>query len=585
MDDLDRKAKWRGENRARERHLARQRRRQGAIDPGQGTLMRFASERLSFSKAKNATLFHRGLAWMFSSRQPVAKLTGVVVLAILIFFVGSYVFTDRIFPNVFALGVPVGDLTPAEAEAAIQAKWDGEIYIDFTVDGELVRQITPNQLGLSIDVAAMAGSARAAGLAGIPFGLEVAPVVSVDYGKAQSVLLDMTEVIYILPYDAGFKWSGGKLVTVPGRQGRHLDISEAMEKLLQDPSRALAERRFEVPTISLLPDVMDSAPFIEEAHAFLAGDVRLNGYDPYMHEMISWHVDQKTAAEWLIAGENGLAVRKNVFSAFIKSLNKDLVTGSTARFIDDLVAIEKMQDGLNTNNANVVVRVQHLPKSYYVENSDTGYKIGRKNGLPYQLVYESNPNVDWRALNVGDQIQIPSRDALIPEDPLPHKRIVIDIESQWLVAFEYDQMVFSWAISSGRETAPTYPGIFQILTHNDVAYGGSYALCEVAGNNCAQWRMNWFMGIYEVVPGLMNGFHGAVQLPNGNYLGGGGVYEPTTFGCIMSLDDNAELLYAWAENGTIVEILSDDFHPESRLGEFALNYISTIDTTYRPISA
>ena len=52
----------------------------------------------------------------------------------------------------------------------------------------------------------------------------------------------------------------------------------------------------------------------------------------------------------------------------------------------------------------------------------------------------------------------------------------------------------------------------------------------------------------------------------------------------MSLDDNAEQLYAWAENGTIVEVLSDDFQPESELGQFALNYISTIDTTYRPIS-
>lgn len=584
MDELDRKLKRRNENRARERHLARQRRRQAALDSGQGTLKRFASERLRLRKAKKATVFHRGLTWMFSSRRPVATLTGVVVLAILIFFVGSYVFTDRIFPNVYALGVPVGDLTPAEAEAAIQAKWDGEIFIDFTVDGELIRQVTPNQLGLSIDVAAMAGSARAAGLAGVPFGIEVAPVVSVDYGKAQSVLLDMTELIYILPYEAGFKWSGGKLVTVPGRQGRHLDISAALEKLLQEPSRALAEQRFELPTIPLLPDVMDSSPFIEEAHAFLAGDVRLNGYDPYVHEVISWQVDQRTAAEWLIAGENGLAVRQDVFSAFIKSLNKDLITGATARFIDELAAVEKMQDGLNTNNANVVVRVQHLPKSYSVEHTDTGYRIGRKNGLPYQLVYEANPNVSWRALNVGDEIQIPSRDVLIPEDPLPHKRIVIDIESQWLVAFEYDQMVFSWGISSGRETAPTYPGIYQILTHNDVAFGGSFALCEDAGTNCAQWRMNWFMGIYEVVPGLMNGFHGAVQLPNGNYLGGGGVYEPVTFGCIMSLDEYAEQLYAWAESGTIVEILSDDFQPESQLAEFALNYISTIDTTYRPRS-
>ena len=100
-------------------------------------------------------------------------------------------------------------MTQAEAEAAIQAKWDGENYIDFTVDGDLIRQATPDQLGLSIDVAAMASGARAAGLAGIPFGVEVAPVVSVDYGKAQSLMLDMTEVIYVLPYEAGFKWSGG----------------------------------------------------------------------------------------------------------------------------------------------------------------------------------------------------------------------------------------------------------------------------------------------------------------------------------------------------------------------------------------
>ena len=129
------------------------------------------------------------------------------------------------------------------------------------------------------------------------------------------------------------------------------------------------------------------------------------------------------------------------------------------------------------------------------------------------------------------------------------------------------------------------PAVFQILTHNDTAFGGSFALCNDAGTNCDQWRMNWFMGVYEVVPGLMNGFHGAVQLPNGNYLGGGGVYEPATFGCIMSLDDNAEKLYQWAEQGTVVEILSEDYAPESELGRFALDYINSIDTNYRPISA
>ena len=105
---------------------------------------------------ENASALQRALAWLFSSRQPVAKLTGFVAVAILIFFVGSYVFTGRIFPNVYALGVPVGDLTPFEAEAAIKAKWDTGITIDFTVNGELIRQATPLQIGLSVDIPAMA---------------------------------------------------------------------------------------------------------------------------------------------------------------------------------------------------------------------------------------------------------------------------------------------------------------------------------------------------------------------------------------------------------------------------------------------
>ena len=571
-------------NRARERHQLRQRRRQAASETN-APARDFNPGRHLRLRADDPNALQRAFGWLFSSKQPVAKLTTVVAFAILIFFVGSYVFTDRIFPNVYALGVSVGDMTPAEAEAAIQKRWESEIVIDISVDGERLRQATPEQMGLSLDIPLMARTARSAGMAGIPFGLEVAPAVEVAYGKAQALLLDMSERIYIAPYEAGYKWSGGKLVTVPGRQGRHLDITAALDRLLEDAPRILSERRFELPTITLSPNMMDSAPFIEEAHAFLSGGVRLSGYDPYIHETIAWQIDQKTAADWLIAGDNGLAVRHETFTPFIKSLNADLVSGATARFIDELLAIDKMQGALNTGDSNVVVRVQHLPVSYSVERQDTGYKIGRKNGLPYQLIYDANPNVNWSVLNVGDQIQIPSRDALIPDDPVPHKRIIVDIETQWLVAFENEQMVFSWAISSGRETAPTYPGVYQILTHNDVSYGGSFALCNDAGTNCDQWRMNWFMGIYEVIPGLMNGFHGAVQLPNGNYLGGGGVYEPSTFGCIMSLDNNAEQLYRWAERGTIVEILSDDFQPESRLAQFALDYISTIDTYFRPVSA
>lgn len=74
------------------------------------------------------------------------------------------------------------------------------------------------------------------------------------------------------------------------------------------------------------------------------------------------------------------------------------------------------------------------------------------------------------------------------------------------------------------------------------------------------------MGIYEVSPGLVNGFHGAVLLPNGNLLGGGTVGNPATFGCVMSQDENARLLYEWADVGTVVEIISNEHLPMSDLG-------------------
>jgi lipoprotein-anchoring transpeptidase ErfK/SrfK len=152
---------------------------------------------------------------------------------------------------------------------------------------------------------------------------------------------------------------------------------------------------------------------------------------------------------------------------------------------------------------------------------------------------------------------------------VPNKRIIVDIETQSLVAYENGQEVFSWRISTGIGSAPTSPGIYQILNHDPEAYGSSFTLCGAQG--CGQWTMYWFMGLYEVQPGLMNGFHGAVLLPNGSYLGGGNVGSPYTFGCVMSLDSNAKLLYDWADEGTPVEIISREFAPRSELGRRAFS--------------
>jgi hypothetical protein len=66
----------------------------------------------------------------------------------------------------------------------------------------------------------------------------------------------------------------------------------------------------------------------------------------------------------------------------------------------------------------------------------------------------------------------------------------------------------------------------------------------------------------------MNGFHGQVELPNGALLGGGNVGSPYTFGCVMSRPEEAEFLYRWADDGVVVEIISNGFEPTSEAGRY-----------------
>jgi LysM repeat protein len=568
--------------RARERNRARQQRRRAMLEGRLAAGREHAFLSRYFPSYNEDKFTHRALAWLFSSRSPVAKLTALVAIIVLVFFVSNFLMAGRIFPNVYAMGLAVGGLTPEEAQKAIRQHWESDFLIDITVDGETLKRVRPVELGLSIDASSMADGAKAAGLAGIPMGINIDPQLTVSHSKAQSLLLNLTESIYVQQYEAGYKWSGGRLITAPGRRGRHLDITKSLRLLKQDAA-VVTDRRFELPTIPLNPTVLDASPFLDQAIVFLQDGIRIRGYDPFKDELISFTVDQKQAAEWLTAGENGLSVRENAFREFVDSENLKLL--NDGRYIDELLAIAKLQEALNTDTPDIILRLNYLPEPYSVVRRDTGFRIGRKEGIPYELIRDANPTVNWSALVVGQEIQIPSRDALLPEDPVPHKRIIVDLQSQWLIAFENKDVKFSWGISSGRETAPTYPGIFQILTHNPKSFGSSYALCSDLGTNCNQWEMFWFMGIYEVVPGLMNGFHGAVKLPNGNLLGGGYTYEPTTFGCIMSLNSKAKELYDWAEQGTVVEIVSDDFAPESDLGRYALEVISTIDTNYRPAEA
>ena len=572
---------------ARERHLKRKERRERMTALREEGFSQLSQVNVPVPGEAGAAIKTLGMRlrdfiWYLQHRTPALKILAGTFVFLVILFAGSLLFSDKIAPGVYALDMSLSGLTAEEATTQLTTMWEQDILIEVMMNDERVLQLSPDDLGLRIDAPAMIEEAQSVGLSGIPFGVSVAPVLSVDTGIAQTKLLELSDEFYIPPFEAGYAWENGTVVGLPGTPSQELDIALSVERIVQTSEAILRTRRFDISTRSTPPVVSDPEPYLAAAQRFLEQDFQLIGYDALRNVDMPWTTTPEEMARWLVADVNGLGLRLNAFENFVDALNNRLNEGENARYLDIREVADSVEDAIRNANDRAYLRVRYLPTTYTMEAGDNGFRIGRKTGLPFNLIEDMNPGLDWNALSIGTEIRLPSYDEVLPETPVPNKRIVVDLDALWLVAYENDEMVFNWPISSGRETAPTSPGIFQILLHEEVAYGSSFSLCAGGTNQCAQWEMDWFMGIYEITPGLMNGFHGNVLLPNGGLLGGGGGAQSyTTFGCVMSDNDQAQALYEWAEVGTMVELISSDFAPVSELGFDAQEFIRSLTSTHR----
>ncbi len=510
-------------------------------------------------RAKRA---RRDFWWRISrNTRIVPSILGICVLSLLL-FAGVRVMQGRIFPNVWALSVHLDNLTVDEAAVALGRAW-ATLPITL-VDGARTWETTAPALGLRLDARKTAEAARHVGLAGIPFGYRLEPVVDLDVLTAQTYLLDMTEITRIDPYNAGYRWEGATLVGVPGSDGRFLDVARTMERFQNNLLSVVETGRLDLVMSVLRPDVVDPLPYLERARALAAQPFNVLAYDPFTDEYLRWSPDRVTFASWLEAGTDSLTLRESTFGRYLEEKSREINALDPVRFLEQTDSFANMRRAIASGATSVQLRVRYRSTTYTVQRGDSGYRISRTTGIPFYQIQQANPNRDWdKPLYVGEVINLPSRDITLPLEPVTNKRIIVNLDTQSMIAYEDGQPVFEWLISSGMSSAPTFPGVYQILSHNEVALGSSYTLCSATG--CGEWTMYWFMGIYETVPGLVNGFHGAVRLPNGQYLGGGSVGRPFTFGCVMSENSNAEALYRWADVGTIVEIISSEFQPQSSL--------------------
>lgn len=551
---------------ARQRHQARQRRRNR-----QPMAMAIRKNDTGELEPKTFVVFLNFITIFFTIVKKNARtlwIAAVPIGVLLFFFLFTALFSGRVPPNVSILDISVGGMSFDDAVTRLETAWRQDTFIVLTSDSR-EWSVNPSEVGLRFDVRATVQATDGIGLAGIPFGYDIGPFLSLDEIVLHQFLQQLARDVDTAPVNTQYNWHESRVSGIQGQDGIELDIEATLERIRQSPA-VLLEGEFALITRNLTPPTAQSDAFLDVAQQFVTSQFEIRAYDPFEDRYLGFTTTPEILTTWIEAGEYGLIAKDEPVANFVDSLNNREQSGlGMNNYLNTEEVVEAINHSLSTGSIAAEVIVRSNPTTYEVVAGDTGYGISRKIGIPFFLIEEVNPDRDLSLLSPGDIINLPSRDVTIPLPVVASKRIIVDLESQSLVAYENGQVVFSWQISSGISEAPTSPGVYQILSHEPVAYGSSYTLCDDAG--CGQWEMNWFMGIYEVVPGLVNGFHGSVLLPDGGYLGGNNVGAPYTLGCVMSHDDQARQLYDWADDGTIVEIISDEYPPQSKLASQAFS--------------
>lgn len=157
---------------------------------------------------------------------------------------------------------------------------------------------------------------------------------------------------------------------------------------------------------------------------------------------------------------------------------------------------------------------------------------------------DDSVNVRSRLQEARDWLQKSSAELRRRKDQLTQvqKKILIDKSDKTLYILEDEKTIYQMPISTGRVSAPTRVGEYEILDK----LGTVWSVWDI-------WLPYW-MGIY-FAGSTENGIHGLPYDNAGNtyWKDSIGKYD-MTYGCVMPNNENMKILYNWAEVGTPVTI-------------------------------
>ncbi len=485
------------------------------------------------------------MMWTLAGGALAVLLAGAIVLALalgVLVLIGS----ERILPGVSAAGLALGSQSVDDATTLLESAWT-----QVTVrDGDRTWTVETAQLGLALDAGATAQAAQRRGrgdgsiLTALIGHDEVAPVLSVDPARAAQGIKALASTVDVPPSNATIRIVNGQVTPVAAAEGRTLDVTATLNRLLADPGGEVADGALDLSMNTLAPSVTDASALTAQASSLLAAPLTINAFDPVLNQTIPWSVPAEQWGQWLTTENGPTGPRLTLDPAGIgQYLNQQNVTLTDARYLDISASLGAIQAAITAGRPNASVRVYHKPTRYTIVPGDTLGTLAWKFGIPMWRFVNANRGVNMEALSLGQTITVPSKDDLLPLPVIDNKRVVVSISRQHMSVYENGQLKWDWMASTGISDSPTMPGVFQIQSHERNAYAGNWDL----------W-MPYFMGIYDAVPGFTNGIHGFPSRGGYQILWQNALGHPVTYGCILISSQNAEQLFNWAQNGVVVEI-------------------------------
>lgn len=185
-----------------------------------------------------------------------------------------------------------------------------------------------------------------------------------------------------------------------------------------------------------------------------------------------------------------------------------------------------------------------MPPSPAGPASGPGYIVQPGDSLPQIAAkFKLEPLALMRANHIADPLSITAGQVLvIPPASGQTRRVVVDISEQRLYAYEGDEVVYTFVVSTGANDG-TLRGRFSVLDKVENAYSEMWGL----------WMPDW-IGIYYATDSVENGLHALPLDKNGRRLWEDALGQPVSAGCVMLAPQDAQRLYDWVAIGTPVLI-------------------------------